>query len=38
MGHCKKYDCKHRHIPIEDLVKNIFGRRNYRPNDTIIVG
>jgi len=30
--------CKHKHFPIEELVKTIFGRRNYKKNDTIIIG
>lgn len=30
--------CRHKHFEIEDLVKNIFGRRNYKKNDTIIIG
>lgn len=38
MGHCKKYDCKHKHIQIEDLIQNIFGRRKLKQNDTVVVG
>lgn len=39
MGHCKKTQkCKHKHINVEDLIKNIFGRRNHNNNDFIVIG